>query len=468
MSIGKIYVLGLGPGDEGQITPAVTKVISKADTIIGYKYYMQFVEGLRRADSEVIDTGMRKERERAKVAFDCAQEGKLVAVISSGDAGIYGMAPLIWEMKRDINSEIEIEVLPGISAFQMAASRLGAPIGHDQCIISLSDLLTPWEKIEKRIIAAADADFVTSIYNPKSNGRYWQLHRLKELFLQYRSEDTPVGYVRQAGRDEEETYVTTLKDFDPEEIDMFTVVIIGNSQSYQFQNSFITPRGYYGEGNRKGKNVGQSIMIDSFRKIDSLLSNRDIALDKKWALLHCIHTTADFDMESVFYADDNAISLWNQLFNSGKPPVIISDVTMVTSGIRKAAIKRLGIEVKTYLHDDRVMELSKRLNITRTQAGIRLAVEEHPDAIYLFGNAPTALIELTDQMRKGKASPAGIVAAPVGFVNVQESKHRVKTFVSTPKVIIEGRKGGSNIAATIINAALAFEDAANLEPGREV
>lgn len=129
-----------------------------------------------------MDSGMRKERERAAVAFDYAEQGKTVCVISSGDAGIYGMAPLLWEMKRERNAAVEMEVLPGISAFQKAAALLGAPIGHDFCVISLSDLLTPWEKIECRIQAAATADFITAVYNPKSEGRYWQLYRLKEIF----------------------------------------------------------------------------------------------------------------------------------------------------------------------------------------------------------------------------------------------------------------------------------------------
>lgn len=185
--------------------------------------------------AECVDSGMRKEWDRAQMAFGYAEQGKTVCVISSGDAGIYGMAPLVWEMKRERGSEIEIEVLPGISAFQKAASLLGAPVGHDFCVISLSDLMTPWEKIEKRIEAAAAADFITAVYNPKSEGRYWQLYRLKEIFLQQRAGNTPVGYVRQAGRPEQEVTVTTLADFDPEQIDMFTVVLLGNSQSYNWE-----------------------------------------------------------------------------------------------------------------------------------------------------------------------------------------------------------------------------------------
>ena len=196
----RIIVAGIGPGSQEDITPAVIQAISESDVVVGYKYYFQFITPHLRPDAECIDTGMKHERERAEQAFLLAEQDKTVCVISSGDAGIYGMAPLIYEMKQERNCDVEIEVLPGISAFQKAASLLGAPIGHDLCVISLSDLMTPWERIERRIRAAAEADFVTAIYNPKSHGRYWQLYRLQELFLKERATDTPVGYVRQAGR----------------------------------------------------------------------------------------------------------------------------------------------------------------------------------------------------------------------------------------------------------------------------
>ena len=422
--------------------------------------------------AECVDSGMRKEWDRAQMAFGYAEQGKTVCVISSGDAGIYGMAPLVWEMKRERGSEIEIEVLPGISAFQKAASLLGAPVGHDFCVISLSDLMTPWEKIEKRIEAAAAADFITAVYNPKSEGRYWQLYRLKEIFLQQRAGNTPVGYVRQAGRPEQEVTVTTLADFDPEQIDMFTVVLLGNSQSYNWQGKMITPRGYYqkmkhGDGGFVSK-PGQEIMIRSFRTIASELKHPDIPLDRKWVLLHTIHTTADFDMENIFYADEGAVDSIYRALSGGKVKTIVTDVTMAASGIRKGALERLGLEVKCYLADPRVAEMASRMNITRTQAGIRLATEEHPDALYVFGNAPTALMELCSLMRRGKACPVGVVGAPVGFVNVRESKYMLKSFTAVPKIIIEGRKGGSNLAATIVNAILCFDDAGQLLPGRDL
>lgn len=464
----KIYVAGIGPGSPEDITPAVLQAVKDSDVVVGYKYYFQFIEPYLNPGTECIDTGMKKERDRAEQAFLLAEQGKTVCVISSGDAGIYGMTPLIYEMKLDRGSDIEIVPLPGISAFQKAASLLGAPMGHDFCVISLSDLMTPWSLIEKRIKAAAAGDFITAIYNPKSHGRYWQLHRVKEIFSQERNENNVVGYVRQAGREEQTVTVTTLKDFDPEEVDMFTIVIIGNSQSYISGGKFITPRGYYREQSEEGKNVGQSIMIKSFQTIRKELKNPGIPLWKLWPMLHAIHTTADFDMENLVWMDDEATSKLFLKVKSGELKTIVTDVTMAASGIRKGALERLGIQVVCYINDPRGSEMAKKLGITRAQAGMRLAAEEHPNALYVFGNAPTALLELCELIIKQKCCPAGIIGAPVGFVHVEESKHAAKTFKNIPKILIEGRKGGSNLAATLVNSVLTFDDAEQLRPGRDV
>jgi precorrin-3B C17-methyltransferase len=469
MSKPTIIVAGIGPGNPEDMTPAVLHAVQQSDVIIGYRYYFRFIRDHLSPGAECIDTGMKRERERARQAFEHAEQGKTVCVISSGDAGIYGMTSLIYEMKQERNSEAEIISLPGISAFQKAASLLGAPIGHDVCILSLSDLMTPWEVIEKRIAAAATGDFVTAVYNPKSEGRYWQLYRLKEIFLREgRSPETPVGYVRQAGREDQDVRLVTLGDFDPEEVDMFTVVLIGNSQSYSRDNAFITPRGYYREQAAEAAGIGQDIMIRSFRTIEKELRNRYIPPDHKWALLHAIHTTADFDMESLLYSDQGAVASLYRSFGEGAVKTIITDVTMAASGIRKGALSRLGVEVKCYLNDERTAVLAGKEGITRTQAGIRLAAAEHPGALYVFGNAPTALMELCDLIRKNRAAPAGIIAAPVGFVHVHESKQMTKPFTHIPKLIVEGRKGGSNLAATLVNAILTYDDAEQLRPGRDV
>jgi len=465
----RITIAGIGPGSPEDIPPAVAQALGEADVIIGYKYYFQFIKPYVRPETPCIDTGMKKERDRAEQAFAFASEEKHVVVISSGDAGIYGMAPLIHEMGAQRGTDIQLVTLPGISAFQKAAALLGAPIGHDLCIISLSDLMTPWERIERRIRAAATGDFVTAIYNPKSGDRYWQLYRLIEIFLtEGRSADTPVGYVRQAGRPDQSVTTTTLGQLDPEAIDMFTLLIIGNSQSFLSPSGIVTPRGYYRMKNDSPGSIGQSIMMESFRTIQQHLQHQDWPIDHLWALLHAIHTTADFEREQLLHTEPQAVETIYGKIKAGQLKTIISDVTMVTSGIRKGALSRIGLEAKCYLADERVKSMADAEGITRTQAGIRLAVADHPEALFVFGNAPTALMELCRLIRHGKAHPAGIIAAPVGFVHVRESKHMVKPFSSIPKIIVEGRKGGSNLAATLCNAILTYDDAALLRPGRDL
>lgn len=471
--MGKIIIAGIGPGSKNDITPAVLEAVRQADVIVGYKYYFQFIEPFVPANCECIDTGMKKERERAEHAFRLAEEGKTVVVISSGDAGIYGMAPLIYEMQQEraahhSSADIEVVSLPGISAFQKAASLLGAPIGHDMCIISLSDLMTPWSVIERRIKAAAVGDFVTAIYNPKSHGRYWQLYRLQELFLQERSANTPVGYVRQAGREEQEVKLTTLGDFDPEDVDMFTVVLIGNSQSYIYQDKFITPRGYYRQESSSAEGVGKSIMQESFHTILSEMQHPDVPRWRLWPLLHAIHTTVDFSMEDCLWMDKRATEIIYNKVKEGTLKHIVTDVTMAASGIRKGALDRLGIQVHCYINEPNIKQIAQEKGITRSQACMQQAAEEYPEALYVVGNAPTALFEICDLVHKGKLRPAGIIAAPVGFVHVCESKHAVKTLRHIPKLIIEGRKGGSNLAATLCNAILTYDDAEQLTPGRDL
>lgn len=467
---GTITVAGLGPGSESTMTPEVMQAIRTADAVVGYRGYMQGIEELIPEGVLRVSSGMMQETARAEQAFALAAEGRNVVVVSSGDAGIYGMAPLILEMHaRGMHPDIEVSVLPGISAFQAAAARLGAPVSHDFCVISLSDLMTPWQVIEKRINAAAEADFVTAVYNPKSNGRFWQIHRLKELFLRHRSPETPVAIARNVGREDETIVRSTLGAFDPDSLDMFTVMLIGNSTTFFSGGSMITPRGYFrNDGAAQDAGLGQSIMIESFRTIAGMLERDDHPADKRWAMLHTIHTTADFEFEELFHASPGAIAAWHERLTAGGA-AIVTDVTMVQSGLRKAALHRYGISVHCYLNDPRVPELAAKHGITRSQAGIRLAAEEHPDALFVVGNAPTALSELADLLRRGGFSPMGVIGAPVGFVHVVESKHRLKAACgSTPIAVIEGRKGGSSVAATIVNAAMSLDDAHAMRPGRDV
>ena len=243
---GELHLVGSGPGQISFLTSDACLALSKCVIWIGYKPYLDFLEPLRRKDQMRIDSEITKEKERCKKALDLAQQGVKVALISSGDIGIYGMAGLALELllEQKEKERSSVEVHPGISAFQLAAAKIGAPIMSDFCCISLSDLLTPWEKIEKRLKSAAVGDFVVSIYNPRSLKRDWQLRYAIEIFLEERSASTPILCARQLGRSKEKVEIYRLDSLPYEQVDMFTILIIGNSKSFVRDDFFVTPRGY--------------------------------------------------------------------------------------------------------------------------------------------------------------------------------------------------------------------------------
>ncbi|EHK2334651.1 precorrin-3B C(17)-methyltransferase [Clostridium perfringens] len=236
--MGKLYVIGIGPGGLDEMTLRAVKAIEESDIIVGYTKYIEMVKDLIK-DKEIFKTGMRGEEERCREALELSKDKK-VALISTGDSGIYGMAGLILEMRKD---EI-VEIIPGITASSAAGSVLGAPLMHDNCNISLSDLMTPYEDIKKRVRLAAEGDFVISLYNPKSKGRPHYLRECVDIIKEFRGEETPIAVVRNALREGESKEIFTLKDFNDEVVDMFSIVIIGNSKSYIKDGYFVTPRGY--------------------------------------------------------------------------------------------------------------------------------------------------------------------------------------------------------------------------------
>lgn len=238
----KIYVVGIGPGGTEQMTAAACKAIEKSEVIVGYSKYIELIESLIKG-KEVYTSVMKQEKQRCKKALEYCIQGKNVSVISSGDAGVYGMAGLMYEISEN-NPEIDIEVIPGITAAVSAAAVLGAPLMHDFSIISLSDLLTPWDKIEKRIKASAEVDFIICLYNPGSKKRSDYLKIACSYMLEYKSPDTKCGWVRNIGRSGEESGICTLKELTDFKADMFTTVIIGNSSTKVINNKLVTPRGY--------------------------------------------------------------------------------------------------------------------------------------------------------------------------------------------------------------------------------
>ena len=238
-----IYVIGIGPGCRVLMTQEAISAMEDAEVIVGYKTYIKLVEDFIK-DKEVVQNGMRKEVDRCQDAIDIAKTGKKVAVISSGDAGIYGMAGLILELITKQELDIPVKVVPGVTASIGAAAVLGAPIMHDFCHISLSDLLTPWEVIEKRLRLAAEADFVICLYNPRSKGRSEHLANAFKIMGEFKDGSTPVGIVKDVGREDQEKFICTFDTMDFERVDMTTMVIIGNKSTYIHDDLMITPRGY--------------------------------------------------------------------------------------------------------------------------------------------------------------------------------------------------------------------------------
>lgn len=238
--MGKIYVVGLGPGNKENMTFRAYDVLKNSDIIIGYKTYVDLIEGMF-PDKKIIKSYMKKEVARCEETLKLALEGNVISLISSGDAGVYGMAGLMLEIA---NGQVEVEIVPGITSANASASLGGAPIVHDSVNISLSNLLTDWELIKKRIDLASQGDFVITLYNPKSSGRPELINEARDIMLKHKRKDTPVLIARNVGREGENYDITTLSEMLDYEINMFSTVIIGNSNTKVLNNKIITPRGY--------------------------------------------------------------------------------------------------------------------------------------------------------------------------------------------------------------------------------
>ena len=241
----KIYVVGLGPGREEFLSAQARAALEKAQVLCGYTVYVDLIRGLF-PDKEVYTTPMRRETERCRWALETASGGKTVALVCSGDAGVYGMAGLVLQLGEDYPNT-EIEVVPGITAALSGAAVLGAPLGHDFCVISLSDLLTPWEMIEKRLECAALGDFALCLYNPASKKRADYLRRACDILLRHKSSETLCGWVRNIGREGQESRVMSLLQLREEQVDMFTTVFVGSSTTTLCAGRLVTPRGYEGK-----------------------------------------------------------------------------------------------------------------------------------------------------------------------------------------------------------------------------
>lgn len=274
----KLYLVGLGPGSLELMSLKARQVVEQADVIVGYGLYVKLIAPLIKQQT-LVRSGMTKEWQRADAAINSVQEGKTVALVCSGDAGIYAMASLVFELIAEQDMSIDVEMVPGITAANGCASLVGAPLGHDSCTISLSDLLTPWDVILRRIEAAASADFAITFYNPRSKKRQNQIVEARDILLKYRSAHTPVAVVNAAYREEQSVQLSTLQEFINLEFGMNASIIIGNTSSYRFRDWIITPRGYRNkysleDGETKlGQTPGRALVFEnSEQKIEEGMS----------------------------------------------------------------------------------------------------------------------------------------------------------------------------------------------------
>ena len=238
---GRLALVSLGPGEDALIPPLAREALASSELVVGLDQYVDRVRHLLRPGTRILTPPLGDEMERAELALSEARAGGSAALVSSGDVGVYAMASPVLEISGD---DVDVVVVPGVTAAQAAASLLGSPLGHDHCAISLSDLLTPWEVIKRRVKAAAEGDFVVSLYNPRSKGRDWQLGKTKEMLLEHRPPDTPVGIVRDAYRPTQRATLTDLTSLRPESVDMLTIVVVGSSQTKIIAGRMVTPRGY--------------------------------------------------------------------------------------------------------------------------------------------------------------------------------------------------------------------------------
>ncbi len=246
----KIYIVGMGPGREAMMTGEALCALEQSDVIVGYTVYLKLL-GKRFQDKAMLSTPMRQEEERCRMAFAEAEKRRQVALVCSGDAGIYGMASLMYEIGKEY-PETELVVIPGITAASSGAAVLGAPLNHDFCVISLSDLLTPWEKIEKRLAAAAEGDFAMAIYNPSSHKRQDYLKKACDILLRSIEGERACGYVENIGRDGTKAVTCTLRELKEAQVNMFTTVFIGNAGSEIINGKLVTKRGYQIERTTEG------------------------------------------------------------------------------------------------------------------------------------------------------------------------------------------------------------------------
>jgi cobalt-precorrin 5A hydrolase/precorrin-3B C17-methyltransferase len=461
---GRLYVVGTGPGDLELLPPLARAALARCELVVGLDRYVDRIRELLRPGTRTEVSAVGGELERARLALAEARRGAAVALVSGGDAGVYGMAsPAL----AQATPEVEVIGVPGVTAALAAAALLGAPLGHDHCAISLSDLLTPWPVISCRLKAAAQGDFVISLYNPRSEGRSWQLEEARRLLLSERGPQTPVGLVTDAYRPGQRVELTTLGQFDVTSAGMTTTVVIGSRQTRMVAGRMVTPRGYPHDGGAArpapaGRAV-HPIEVESYGILRSLVDLSHLGPLSQAVAERVIHASADLEYAHDLLLDEAALEAGLAALRAGAP--IVVDARMVRAAITaRDAVCALDLvqEPQGPTRPDRARPAvppAQRSpsraggDRTRSAAGVRAAVARvGPGAVWVIGCAPTALEELLGL----KTAPALVVGLPVGFVGAVEAK-RALAVSGLPAVTNRSAKGGSAVAAAAVNALLYWE-----------
>lgn len=467
-SKGSVHVVGLGPGAADLLTPRALATLRAAEVIVGFETYLQALAPLH-LRAEFRGSPIGAEAERARQALDLAGQGRRVALVSSGDAGVYGMASLLLETAATL-PEIDVEVVPGVTAAVAAAALLGAPLGHDFACVSLSDLLTSWDVIAHRLECVARGDLVLALYNPLSRRRNWQLAQARDILRHHRTPETPVGIVDRAYRPGMQVRLTTLGEWATDGVGMETTLIIGNRQTRVVNGRIVTPRGYRasaGSGEETtiespgsidtpaaGPSLGARIMEESFAIIERELGKTELPPWAFFVVRRLIHATADFDFARLLRYSTDFEAAVSAALRERAP--VVTDTEMVRFGIRSALDRTTGFTLACHLNDAETAEVAAATGLTRSAAGIRLAARQQPSPLVVIGNAPTALDEALRLVEEDAWRPRAIIGMPVGFVGVEEAKARLAAQSRVPFLTCTGRKGGSPAAAAAVNALVEF------------
>jgi len=454
---GTLHVVGLGPGAPGLLTPAAAAAIDAADTVVGYHGYLELVAD-RLGGKTVVGSGLGMEVERAAAALDLAERGHTVALVSSGDAGIYGMGGVACELAAGRDSPARVVLVPGVTAACSAAALLGAPLAHDWACVSLSDLLTPWPAIVQRVEAAARADLVLVVYNPASRTRDWQLKAVADLLSRFREPGTPVGLVENAYRPGERTEIIRLDALGARDVSMFTTVIVGSSRTFEHRGRMVTPRIYAAKtaappAGPLAPPPGDAIMSESMAMIDRELGPEPDDPAERSVVRRMIHASADFEFAANARFGPAAIESALRALRDGAP--VLTDVEMLRAGVRRDLTGPLNVQGLCAIDEPATAALAARDGLTRSAAGMRRLAERAGDGgLVAVGNAPTALDEAVRLIEQAGWRPACVVGIPVGFVGVVEAKRRLTEQTHVPYLTSLGRKGGTAVTAAAVNALL--------------